>query len=116
MTRLNRFGKKTLPLFAVLLLLVPAFAFAANFANPLEGTVDIRVVIGRLIWWIIGLSVSIALLALVAGGTMLIIGGFDNEQQAARAKKIITWAIIGLTVVGTATVFLRATRFILFGV
>lgn len=116
---MSRFITHKVTVFTVLtltLLIAPLFSYAANFANPLVGTYDVKVIIGRLIGWIIGLSVSVALLALVTGGAMLIIGGFDNEQQAAQAKKIITWAIIGLLVVGTATVFLRATRFILFNV
>lgn len=115
MTRPANYRHKLFLLSALVLLTLPLFTHAAVFQNPLGRIRDVRMLIGNLIWWVISLSVSLALLALVSGGAMLVTGGFGNEQQAAQAKKIITWAIIGLLVVGTATVFLRTIRFILFG-
>jgi succinate dehydrogenase/fumarate reductase cytochrome b subunit len=91
----------------------PLFSYADNFINPLGHTKDIRDLISSLAGWLVGLSALIALLSLVVGGMRLIIGGFDNEQEAAAAKKIITWAIIGLVVVGLAAVILAAIRTVL---
>lgn len=91
------------------LLVAPLFSYAANFENPLDPEItDVRIIIMNLISWLVGLSALIALLALVVGGMRLIIGGFDNEQEAAAAKKIITWAIIGIVVVGLAAAILWA--------
>jgi len=113
MSRLTRHSQAILIVLVVTLLSAPLFSYADNFINPLGHTNDIRDLIARLAKWLVGLSALIALLALVVGGMRLIIGGFDNEQEAAAAKKIITWAIIGLVVVGLAAVILAAIRAVL---
>lgn len=108
---MSRLIRHKLTLFTALtlaLLIAPLFSDAANFKNPLDKITDLRIIIRNLIFWLVGLSAVIALLSLVVGGMRLIIGGFDNEQEAAAAKKIITWAIIGIVVVGLAAAILWA--------
>lgn len=108
---MSRFIRRKLTVFTALtlaLLIAPFFSDAANFENPLGDVGTLKPIIKNLIHWLVGLSTLIALLSLVIGGMRLIIGGFDNEQEAAAAKKIITWAIIGLVVVGLAAAILWA--------
>lgn len=113
MPRPANYRHKLFLLSALVIFTLPLISHAANFQNPLGPIRDVRVIITRIIFWIIGLSTFIAILALVVGGIRLTIGGFGNEQEAAAAKKIITWAIIGLTVVGLAAIILAAVRTIL---
>ncbi|KKT92779.1 MAG: hypothetical protein A3I08_00595 [Candidatus Andersenbacteria bacterium RIFCSPLOWO2_02_FULL_46_11] len=114
MSRLIRYSQFVLMLLVLGLFITPLFSHAATFENPL-GTemTDIRTVIMSLTRWLVRLSALIAILALVFGGMRLIIGGFGNEQEAVAAKKIITWAIIGLFVVGLAAIILWTIRSIL---
>ncbi len=83
---------------AILFLSIPTIIFAATFVRPL-GNVSIGNIIVNIINWLLGLAVLLAMLALVIGGIRLIFGGFDNEAEAARAKKIIFWSLAGLAVV-----------------
>jgi hypothetical protein len=48
--------------------------------------------------WILGISGSLALLALVYGGVLFLISGGSSET-VAKAKRIITGAVIGLIIV-----------------
>ncbi len=106
MSIITRYTKRLSVILTLGLLFLPlisqAQATPANFENPLDPVRDVRVLIQNLIIWLVGLSALIALLALVVGGMRLIVGGFDNEQEAAKAKRIITWAVIGLVVVAMA--------------
>ena len=109
--------KKSLLFLTALSVLAPlAFSFpvdAASFANPL-GNVTFRGIIINVIQFLLGLAALLSLLAIVVGGIRLTFGGFDNESEAARAKKIIFWAVAGLVVVILASfiVGLVATEFL----
>lgn len=61
-----------------------------DFASPSD-------VLQRVINFLLGLVGLLAVLALIYGGTRLVIG-FGNEEQAAGAKKIILWSVTGLVV------------------
>ena len=100
-----------------ILLLIPLAAFAAQFQNPLGvgmvGSAGIKVIIGNIIAFLLGFVAIAALASIVYGGLRLILGGAISEQEVARAKQIIFWAIIGLLVVGLAAAILNALGFIL---
>ncbi|MEX1997681.1 MAG: hypothetical protein WEA04_03325 [Candidatus Andersenbacteria bacterium] len=62
-----------------------------------------------LVWiinWLLALVGVIAVLALIISGGRLIIG-FGTEEQMAGAKKIIFWAVIGITIVVLAWVIIN---------
>lgn len=63
-------------------------------------------ILGRVINFLLGLIGVIAVLAIIIAGVRLIVGT-GNEEQAATAKKIILWAIVGLVVVILAWVIIR---------
>ncbi|OGB74284.1 hypothetical protein A2V68_00795 [candidate division Kazan bacterium RBG_13_50_9] len=63
---------------------------------------DIIVDIGN---WILGIAGAIAVLWLIYGGIMYITGG---EKGAESGKKIIINAIIGLAIIGLASLIARA--------
>ncbi len=100
----------------IVILLTPLTTFSATFDNPLGNTINPVDILIRLISWVLGLSALISLLAFVIGGTYLIVGGLDNEQSAARGKKIIFWAIVGLLVIGLGIGILRIIRYLLFNI
>lgn len=60
---------------------------------------DIRNLLPKAINWLLALAAVLALLALVVGGLQYIIS-FGEEAKAARAKKIILYAIAGLLFIG----------------
>lgn len=73
---------------------------SGGLINPLgDSGTTIPVVLTNVVNWLLGLAGILALLALVWGGIRYITA-LGNESTAAEAKKIITWAIIGLLVVG----------------
>ncbi|MEX2055199.1 MAG: hypothetical protein WD972_03365 [Candidatus Andersenbacteria bacterium] len=88
--------------------LFPSFTQAQvnqGFTNPL-GSTSINSFLTSVISYILGVASLLALLALIVGGTRLIIG-FGNEDQLKSAKTIIKWAIIGLIVVVLSYVIVR---------
>lgn len=74
-----------------------AQAVEEGFENPLD-TNDISGFIINVIDFLLGLVGLLALLAIIWGGIRLI-AAFGSEQQVTDAKKIIKWAIVGLTIV-----------------
>jgi hypothetical protein len=111
----------TLALFLILLATFAVTsqpALAVLFDNPLGSSSDTAgaVIIGilqRLILFIVTFAGFVALAALTYGGLRLILGGASSDQEVARAKQIIYWAIIGLVVIGLAAVILYNIRIIL---
>lgn len=73
---------------------------SGGLINPLgDSGTTIPSVLTNVVNWLLGLAGILALLALVWGGIRYITA-LGNESTAAEAKKIITWAVIGLLVVG----------------
>ena len=68
--------------------------------NPL-GTDDLRVLIGRIIKVILGLSGAVALLMFTYGGIQWLISRGDAKKVQA-GKDTLTWAVFGLVVIFTA--------------
>jgi len=100
----------------VALLSSPSQVLAATFQNPLGSVTDPVDIIFNIIEFLLTLAAPLALLGIVYGGVLLIVGGFDNEQQAARAKKILTWSIVGLAVVILAFLFIRILTSVILGI
>lgn len=71
-----------------------------GITNPLAdaGSESITDVLRGVINWMLGLVGILALIALIIGGTRMIID-FGNEDQVKKAKSTILWAVIGLSVV-----------------
>ena len=108
--------------FALLALIVavtvPFTALAATFQNPLASAGfsaenAIRTILQNIIIFLIGITAFVALAALTYGGLRLVLGAATSEQEVARAKQIIYWAIIGLVVVAMAATILATIRDIL---
>lgn len=79
---------------------LPLIALGATLQNPL-GTSDIRVIIGRVIQALLGLSGTLALLMFVWGGiTWMTSGGVADKIK--KGKDTLIWATIGLVVIFTA--------------
>ncbi|MBU0646450.1 pilin [Patescibacteria group bacterium] len=83
---------------------LPLIAFGAKLTNPLgEGpdAADFRVIIGRVIQFLLGLSGSLALLMFVWGGVQWMISG-GVPDKIKKGKDTLIWATIGLVVIFTA--------------
>jgi len=104
-----------IPIFSLILAatILPAAASAAVFTNPLPASFGFDDLLTRIIFFALGLVGFIALLALVYGGTLLIVGGMRSEQDMARGKEIIFWAIIGVVIIGGAATLMAILRYIL---
>lgn len=92
------------------------YDYAASIAGP-SGLPEWAAgqLITRIIWFILGLSATISVAVIVVGGIMYIIS-LGDEQKAARAKRILLFAIIGLAITGGAFMIVRFVGFILTGV
>ena len=78
----------------------PNNAFAQRLINPLE-TGDIRIIIGRIIKVLLGLSGTAALAMFIYGGfTWMTSAGIP--ERITKGKKTLTWAVIGLAIMFTA--------------
>ncbi len=87
--------KENLYLIISLGLFIPAMVFAqVTLDNPI-GTSDLRIVIGRVIKALLGLSGALALLMFVWGGFQWITSGGEKEK-IDKGKRTLTWAVIGL--------------------
>jgi len=79
-----------------------------TFEPPL-GRLTIQDVIGRIIYAILGIVGSIALLMFIIGGVMWMTAAGDSEK-ITKAKNILIWSILGLVVIFAA---FGITRFVL---
>ncbi len=59
---------------------------------------DVTKLLVNVAQWILGITGSLALLALVYGGVLFLISGGSSET-VSKAKKVITGAVIGLIIV-----------------
>ncbi|MDP3997024.1 MAG: hypothetical protein Q8P73_00785 [bacterium] len=80
-----------------------------NFGLP---ELDAITVIGNAINWLLSLVAIIALAALIWGGIMYI-ASLGDENKAAKAKKIIFYAIIGVVVVGVSFLIISTLKTLL---
>ncbi len=98
----------------LLILLTSSSLMAAcapgNLCDPLfpggEGG-DIRVVIGRVIKAILGISGVVALLMFVWGGFLWLTSAGEIDK-VKKGKQTLTWAVIGLVVIFTAYILVTA--------
>ena len=105
----------TLALFAMLVAIVPQTSFAqtptpseaavsalatAELDNPLK-TDDIRVIIGRIIKAILGVSGGLALLMFIWGG-LIWMTSQGEKAKIEKGQKTLAWAVIGLAILFVA--------------
>lgn len=60
---------------------------------------SIEEVLGDLTLWLVGFGVSLCLLALIWGGVSYV-ASLGSQESSQRAKKTITFALLGLLVIG----------------
>jgi len=75
----------------------PSSFINLDIKNPIEAS-DFTELIENTIMWILSIVSSLALLILIFGGVMYI-GSAGDEQKVLTAKKIVTYAIIGLILI-----------------
>lgn len=75
---------------------------AAHLENPLGANVtDVRVVIGRIISAILGVTGALALLMFIWGGIIWMTSQ-GEKARVEKGQKTLSWAVIGLAVIFTA--------------
>ncbi len=78
-------------------------ALAAEFSNPVPIN-SVEELIKQITIWIISIFGSIALIIIIFAGFRYLTAGAD-ENKAAEAKKMLTWAVIGIAIVlGSAAI------------
>lgn len=98
--RLNIYG-----ILSVLLGFFPFGVFAVTLENPL-GTQTLQSLITNVLNAILGLVGLLALAMLIYGGVLLMISG-GNQETVDKAKKTITFAVVGLIVAILSTAILN---------
>ncbi len=109
------FGKSNIISFLMLLFISFAFCgvvYGGGIGNPI-GPEDpkVDVIIGTLIKAVLGIVGSLALLAFVYGGFVLMLSS-GNSEQVQKGKNILIWASVGLVVI---FVSYAAVKFIIDG-
>ena len=113
---ISRFNKATktfkmliMPLLVIFVLFTANSVFAdVNLVNPLgknPADADPRILIGRLIKGILGLSGSIALLIFIYGGLVYLTAQGERER-IERGKNTLIWATMGIVVIFGSYAFL----------
>lgn len=97
--------KYLIPIICVALA-VPVAAFAQALYNPL-GSPDLRVVIGRIIKALLGLSGALALLMFIWGGFQFLLSQGDTGK-IKKGKDTLIWASLGLVLIFTAYTLISA--------
>lgn len=83
-----------------------------GFKNPLGDDVDIADIILRAVKFLLSLAAVLALAAVVVGGLFYIIS-FGNEDRAKLGKKAITYAIIGLLLIGASFLIVQTVDYLI---
>ncbi len=73
-------------------------ALADSYGLPTD---SLKVIIGRVINWLLGISAGLAVLFIIIGGIYYITAAGD-ESKIEIGKKMITYAIYGLLIVGAS--------------
>lgn len=68
-----------------------------NITNPIA-TSDFNEIVSNTLLWVLSVVGSLFLLMVIAGGVMYMVAG-GVEERITRAKKIITWSILGLALI-----------------
>lgn len=91
-----------------LIALSPLSAGAAGpvITNPLDNVQTFGDLIKRVLQGFLTFVSILAVIAIIIGGVRYITG-VGREEEVARAKKIILWAIIGLIVVGLSAIIVN---------
>jgi hypothetical protein len=109
------------------LLLVPVSAYAqctaSNslcFQDPLNtGSSEAREVvieiIFRIVQFFLAIAASLTLLTIMVTGVRYILGALGSEQEIAKAKQMLVWAIVGLMIIGLSAVILWTARYLITG-
>jgi hypothetical protein len=95
--RINIKEVSSLIIFFFFIFINKAAALDVNLTNPLS-TSDFNKLVGNTLQWVLSVAGSVALIMLIFGGITYITAAGD-EQRITTAKRTITWAILGLTVV-----------------
>lgn len=64
--------------------------------NPL-GTTDFNELIGKIIDWIANIGALLAVIMIIYSGFLFMTSG-GNEEKVTKAKKALTWSLVGLAV------------------
>lgn len=110
-TRYFRLLKHTAVASAAALSLIPSTGLAAQYGgginegfgllsglNGISSSTSISVIIMRIIEFILNLTLILAVAAIIVAGIYLIVSNGD-EAQKDKAKKIITYVIIGILII-----------------
>jgi len=98
--------KKTLLTLALFLLLLPTAASATVTSYSIEdfgssvglGTADLLDTAINVIQWVLGILALVAVVMIIYGGILWMTAA-GNEEKIAKAKKVISAAVIGLIIV-----------------
>lgn len=105
--------KKTIAIFALVLLIVPVLAFAQTNPCSLEGNpargaaaTTLPKCVNQIYIWSLGIAVLLALLMIIVGGYYYMTSG-GNAEQSAKGKEFITSALIGVVILFCAFLLLN---------
>lgn len=87
---------------------------AAVIFDPLSQYNSVQEVVGGITNWILGVTAGIVILFLIIGGIYYITAAGD-QKQIEEAKKIITYAVIGLVVILVSYSIVTTLSKIIFG-
>ena len=82
--------------------LIVAQGQAITITNPLTpGNISYEEMLARVLSWIFGFALAIAVLMLIIGGYMMVVSGGD-PQRFSTGRKVIVYALSGLAIVAVS--------------
>jgi hypothetical protein len=79
---------------------------SVEICNPIPGNPDIQTMLGKIIYAVLGLVGSLALVMFIYGGFTWMLSSGNNEK-VQKGKDILIWATLGLVIIFSAYAILK---------
>jgi len=108
--------KKSLLLLTLIFVFLPLFYGQAqpppgSFPNPITAT-SFTGLAEKIITWIINIGISVAVIMIIYSA-LLFMTSAGNEEKVSKARKALTWSIIGLAILISSRAFIVLIKNIL---
>lgn len=105
---------KVFPLTFLFFIFFASIADANVVFNSFTSINSVQELVGSVTNWILGITSGIVIIFLIIGGVMYLTS-FGDESRIDQAKRIITYAVIGLIVILISFSIVTALNKIIFG-
>jgi len=96
----------------IFLIVMPVIVKGVTIPNPLGEGTEISDIIAKITNLLAGIGSGVAVIMIIWGGIQYMTAG-GSEENVAKAKKTITWAIVGLAILWSAKFIIDLIQYVL---